>query len=178
MGKICLSGGLEIQIPKSINRLRIQGAGNRFVHGGASLQEIIIPIVKVNKKRRGYLSTVAVEIIRNSTSTITSGQLAVTFYQQEPVTDKVQPPMLKAGIYAQIGELISDLHELTFDSPSENPREREFPVRFILTSQGNNINNQEVLLRLEEKLTNTSHFTEYKSVSYPIRRSFTGDFDF
>lgn len=121
MGKICLSGGLEIQIPKSINRLRIQGAGNRFVHGGASLQEIIIPIVKVNKKRRGYLSTVAVEIIRNSTSTITSGQLAVTFYQQEPVTDKVQPPMLKAGIYAQIGELISDLHELTFDSPSENP---------------------------------------------------------
>jgi hypothetical protein len=27
----------------------------------------------------------------------------------------------QAGIYAQIGELISDLHELTFDSPSENP---------------------------------------------------------
>jgi uncharacterized protein (TIGR02687 family) len=176
--QIGLTGELEIQIPKSISRLRIQGSGSRFVHGGASLQEIIIPIVKVNKKRRGDLSTVEVEIIRNSTSTITSGQLAVTFYQQKPVTDKVQPRRLKAGIYTPIGELISDLHELTFDSPSENPREREFPVRFILTSQGNNINNQEVLLRLEEKLTNTSHFTEYKSVSYPIRRSFTGDFDF
>lgn len=176
--EIGLIGELEIQIPKSINRLRIKGSGSRFVHGGASLQEIIIPIVKVNKKRRGDLSTVEVEIIRNSTSSITSGQLAVTFYQQEPVTDKVQPRILKTGIYTQTGELISDLHELTFDSPSENPREREFQVRFILTSQANNINNQEVLLRLEEKLTDTSHFTEYKSVSYTIRRSFTSDFDF
>jgi hypothetical protein len=113
-----------------------------------------------------------------SGASITSGQLAVTFYQQEPVTDNVQPRRLKAVIYTPIGELISGLQELTFDSPSENPREREFPVRFILTSQGNNINNQEVLLRLEEKLTDTSHFTEYKSVSYTIRRSFTGDFDF
>ncbi|EAM48199.1 BREX-1 system phosphatase PglZ type A (plasmid) [Crocosphaera watsonii WH 8501] len=175
---IGLVGELEMQIPKSINRLRIKGSGSRFVHGGATLQEIIIPVVKVNKKRRGDLSTVQVEIIRNSNSTITSGQLAVTFYQQEPSTDKVQPRILKAGIYTQTGELISDLHDLTFDSASENPREREFQLRFILTSTANNINNQEVFLRLEEKLTDTSHFTEYKSVPYTIRRSFTSDFDF
>ena len=173
-----LLGELEIQIPKSINRLRIKGSGSRFVHGGATLQEIIIPVVKVNKKRRGDLSTVEVEVIRNSTSTITSGQLAVTFYQQEPVTDKVQPRILKAGIYTQTGELISDFHDLSFDSPSENPREREYKVRFILTSNANTINNQEVFLRLEEQLTDTSHFKEYKSVPYTIRRSFTSDFDF
>ncbi|MEA5536782.1 BREX-1 system phosphatase PglZ type A [Crocosphaera sp. XPORK-15E] len=175
---IGLIGELEMQIPKSINRLRIKGSGSRFVHGGATLQEIIIPVVKVNKKRRGDLSTVEVEIIRNSSSTITSGQLAVTFYQQEPATDKVQPRILKAGIYTQTGELISDLHDLTFDSPSENPREREFQVRFILTSNANIINNKEVFLRLEEKLVDTSHYEEYKSVSYTIRRSFTSDFDF
>ena len=53
-----------------------------------------------------------------SRASITSGQLAVTFYQQEPVTDKVQPRRLKAVIYTPIGELISGLQELTFDSPS------------------------------------------------------------
>jgi len=34
-----LSGEIEVQIPKSINRLRLKGSGSRFVHGGASLQE-------------------------------------------------------------------------------------------------------------------------------------------
>ncbi|MGK9626037.1 hypothetical protein O6382_24425, partial [Salmonella enterica subsp. enterica] len=38
-----LSGDVMALLPKSINRLRIKGAGSRFVHGGATLQEIVIP---------------------------------------------------------------------------------------------------------------------------------------
>jgi hypothetical protein len=43
---------VEVQIPKSINRLRLKGSGSRFVHGGASLQEVVIPVLKINKKRQ------------------------------------------------------------------------------------------------------------------------------
>lgn len=173
-----LVGDVDVQIPKSINRLRLKGSGSRFVHGGASLQEVVIPILKINKKRQSDISAVEVDILRGASSIITSGQLAVTLYQAQPVTDKVQPRTLIAGIYTQAGDLISDSHELTFDLSSDNPRERELQVRFVLTRKADEANGQEVILRLEEKHPGTSHYKEYKSLRYLIRRSFTSDFDF
>ncbi len=173
-----LDGDMEVCIPKSINRLRLKGSGSRFVHGGATLQEVVIPIIKINKKRQSDVSVVEIDILRGSSSTITSGQLAVLLYQVEPITDKVQSRTLRAGIYTLAGDLISDSHDLTFDFTSDNPRERELQVRFLMTRKADSANNQEVILRLEEKLTGTSHYKEYKSVRYQMRRSFTSDFDF
>ena len=173
-----LVGDVEVQIPKSINRLRLKGSGSRFVHGGASLQEVVIPILKINKKRQSDISAVEVDILRGASSVITSGQVAVALYQAQPVTDKVQPRTLIAGIYTQAGDLISDNHELTFDLTSDNPRERELQVRFVLTRKADEANGQEVILKLEEKHPGTSHYKEYKSLTFLIRRSFTSDFDF
>jgi uncharacterized protein (TIGR02687 family) len=173
-----LEGDTEMLIPKSINRLRIKGAGSRYVHGGASLQEIVIPVLKINKKRESDVSQVDVDILRGASSVITSGQLSVTLYQTEAATEKVQPRRLRAGIYTQDDVLISDRHELLFDLPSENPREREVSVRFILTQKADEANEQEVLLRLEEQVEVTAHYREYKTVRYTLRRAFTSDFDF
>lgn len=173
-----LSGHIEVQLPKSINRLRLKGSGSRFVHGGASLQEVVLPVLKINKKRQSDITAVEIEILRGTTSVITSGQLAVTLYQSGPVTDKIQPRVLRAGIYTESGDLISDSHDLTFDLTSENSRERELQVRFVLTRKADEANGQEVILKLEEKHAGTSHYKEYKSLRYMMRRSFTSDFDF
>lgn len=173
-----LAGEVEVQIPKSINRLRLKGSGSRFVHGGASLQEVVIPVLKINKKRQSDVTAVEVDILRGASSVITSGQLAVTMYQAGPVTDKIQPRALRAGIYTEAGDLISDSHDLTFDLSSDNPRERELQVRFVLTRKADEANGQEVILRLEEKHAGTSHYKTYKSLRYLMRRSFTSDFDF
>jgi len=172
-----LSGDMEVLIPKSINRLRLKGSGSRFVHGGASLQEIVIPVIHINKKRQSDITFVEVDIIRGATAIITSGQLGVALYQMEPASDKIQPRSLRAGIYTEAEELISDCHDLTFDLTSENPRERELQVRFVLTRKADAANGQEVILRLDEKVAGTSHFKEYKSARYLMRRSFTSDFD-
>ena len=173
-----LVGEVQVQIPKSINRLRLKGSGSRFVHGGASLQEVVIPVLKINKKRQSDVTAVEVEILRGASSVITSGQLAVVMYQAGPVTDKIQQRVLRAGIYTESGDLISDSHDLTFDLTSENPRDRELQVRFVLSRKADEVNGQEVILRLEEKHAGTSHYKEYKSIRYLIRRSFTSDFDF
>ena len=173
-----LVGEVQVQIPKSINRLRLKGSGSRFVHGGASLQEVVIPVLKINKKRQSDVTAVEVEILRGASSVITSGQLAVVMYQAGPVTDKIQPRVLRAGIYTESGDLISDSHDLTFDLTSDNPRDRELQVRFVLSRKADEVNGQEVILRLEEKHAGTSHYKEYKSIRYLMRRSFTSDFDF
>lgn len=173
-----LSGDVNVAIPKGIQRLRLSGSGSRFVHGGATLQEVIVPVIKINKSRQSDTSIVEVEIIRSGSNVITSGQLAVALYQVEPVSDKVQPRRLRAGIYTQADQLISDQHEIVMDFTSENTREREIKLRFLLSQEADAANNQEVTLRLDELVSGTSHYKNYKSISYTIRRSFASDFDF
>lgn len=174
--EVGLSGSIEIQFPKSINRLRLKGSGSRYVHGGASLQEIVLPVLQINKKRESDISKVRVEILKSASTLITSGQISVTFYQVDPVSDKVQPRKLRAGIYTTDGKLISDSHEMVFDFEQENAREREIPVRFLLTKESNKVNNQEVILKLEEQIEDTTHYQLIQSIRYTMRRSFTSDF--
>ena len=173
-----LTGTLMVQIPKSINRLRLKGSGSRFVHGGATLQEVVIPVIRINKKRQSDVGRVDVEFIGGGGKTITTGQLAVVLYQTEAVTEKLQSRRLRAGLFTLDGDLVSDQHELLFDFSSANPRERELPVRFILSRKADEANNQQVELLLEETVEGTSHFTRYKAARYSIRRSFSSEFDF
>jgi len=173
-----LDGDVHAAIPKGLQRLRLSGSGSRFVHGGASLQEVIIPIISINKKRDSDISFVEVDILRGGSSLITSGQLSVTLYQNEPVTDKVRPRNFRAGIYTENGTLISDNHEVLLDLISSNPRERELKLRFVLTQEADRANNQEVTLKLEEPVEGANQYREYKQLRYTIRRSFTSDFDF
>lgn len=173
-----LIGDVEVQIPKSINRLRLSGSGSRFVHGGASLQEVVVPVISINKKRQSDTTAVEVDILRGSNSLITTEELTVSLYQSTPVTEKNQPRVLRVGVYTESGELISDSYEMTFDLRSENPRAREQQVNLIFTRRIDELNGQEVILKLEEKVGGTSHYKEYKSLKYTVRRSFTSDFDF
>lgn len=173
-----LGGDYRVAIPKSINRLRQQGSGSRYVHGGAALQEVIIPLVKVNKKRSADIVPVDVEVI-NSTTAITTGQITVAFYQVEPVAGKISPRTLRAGIFSRDNTQLSDLHLLNFDLTSENPREREVKKQFTLSRKADEMNNQTVFLRLEELEPETTHYKQppYKEISYQLRRSFTSDFE-
>lgn len=172
-----LTGDFQVMIPKSINRLRQQGSGSRYVHGGASLQEVVIPLIKVNKKRSSDISLVEVVIVASSSSVITSGQISVAFHQTEPVSGKLLARQLRAGIYSQDGTPLSDIHTLNFDLTSEDSREREVKKQFVLSRKADEINNQTVYLKLEEADPGSSYFKEYKTVAYQLRRSFTSDFN-
>lgn len=173
-----LHGDVGAVIPKGTQRLRLSGSGSRFVHGGATLQETVIPVISINKKRQSDTTAVEVDVLRGGTNVITSGQLSVTLYQTEAVTDKVQPRKLRVGLYTDGGKLISDSHEVLLDLNSENPREREMKLSFVLTQDAEEANNQEVLLKLEEPVSATNQYKDYKQLPYTIRRSFTSDFDF
>lgn len=173
-----LSGELDVLIPNSINRLRVKGAGSRFVHGGASLQEIVIPVIRVGKQREADVNQVEVQIIVSGRSQITSGQTAVIFYQAQPVSEKMQARELVAGIYAANDALISDEHVLQFDFRSDNAREREMPRKFLLSREADKFNNQDVFLKLRERVGKTSHYQDYASHRFQLKRGITTDFDF
>ena len=173
-----LNGEVHAAVPKGIQRLRLSGSGSRFVHGGATLQEVIVPVISINKKRQSDVAVVEVDLLRSGTNVITSGQLSVTLYQTYPVSDKLRPRVLRAGIYTNSGQLISEQHNVPMDLTAHSARERERKLRFVLTQDANGANNQEVTLKLEEPVDGTNQFKEYKQLKYTIRRSFTSDFDF
>lgn len=177
-GALGLAGDLDILIPNSINRLRVKGSGSRFVHGGATLQEVVIPVLRVGKQREEDIGKVEVQIVVTGRSLISSGQTAVTLYQVQPVSEKQQQRVLRAGIYAEDDTLISDEHMLTFDYTSDNSREREMPIKFLLSRAADHFNNQDVFLKLEEQRGKTSHFDEYTSHRFQLRRGIATDFDF
>lgn len=171
-----LGSDLEVQIPKSIHRLKLPGAGSRFVHGGASLQEIVVPVLAVNKKRKSDTRPVNVEVLPE-TDKITTGQLVVKLFQTEPVSEKVQPRTLRAGIFVD-QTLISNQPELLFDQRSDDARDRYQMARMLLSQDANDFNNRTVEFRLEEQIPNTSQWRVYQRAHYLLTRSFTSDFDF
>jgi uncharacterized protein (TIGR02687 family) len=172
-----LSGDAEVLIPKSINRIRIKGAGSRYVHGGASLQEIVIPLLKVTKTRQDTTKQVDIDIIK-STDKITTNILAVSFLQTELVSEKILPRQIRSAIYAENGEMLSDQYTYKFDITEGTERMREIKHRFQLSSKASGkYKNQRVKLLLEEPVEGTSKWKQYKEYLFTLNISFTNDFD-
>ena len=172
-----IKSDVDVLIPKSINRLRVKGAGSRFIHGGASLQEIVIPLVKVTKKRQDTTTQVDIDIIK-STDKITTNILAVSFIQQGLVTEQVLPRTVRATIYAEDGEILSDHFRYNFDIEEGSERQREVKHRFqLLGKASGKYKNQRVRLVLEEPVEGTTKWREYKQYLYTLNISFTNDFD-
>ena len=167
----------EVLIPKSINRFKVKGAGTRFVHGGATLQEIVVPLIRVSKKRQDTTSFVEIDIIK-TTDRITTNILAVSFLQTGPVSEKVLPRTIRAAIYAEDKERISDMFRYNFDIAEGSDRKREVKHRFQLLSKASGrYKNQRVKLMLEEPIPGTNKWKEYKSFFYTLNITFTNDFD-
>jgi len=133
-------------------------------------------VLTVNKKRKSDTRQVGVEVLPEDNK-ITTGQKVIRLYQSEPVSDKVQPRTLRAGLY--VGEtLISNQVALTFDQASDDKRDRYQSAQLLLSQDANDYNNRAVEFRLEEQIPNTSQWRAYARAPYTLKRSFTSDFDF
>ncbi|MBC6992227.1 BREX-1 system phosphatase PglZ type A [Hymenobacter sp. BT491] len=171
-----LSGNFDVLLPKSVSRHRVMGAGSRFVHGGASVQEVVIPLIKITKKRQDTTKQVGIDVIQQ-TNKITTNILSISFLQTELITDSILPRSIKAGLYAG-SELISDQFTFRFDIQEGSERQREVKHRFQLSSKASGkYKNQSVKLVLEEPVEGSSMWRPYKEYTYTLNISFSSDFD-
>jgi hypothetical protein len=102
--------------------------------------------------------------------------LGVTFYQNQPITAKVKPLRIRAGIYTADDVLISEQKELLFDFTSEHARDRENRVRFLFANTSEAMRSQKVELRLEVPIENTSKWKPYIAYPYMLDRKMGTDF--
>lgn len=169
-----LGGDTQIALPLAGQRLRQSGSGSRYVHGGASLQEICLPLLQVSKRRISNIEYVDVEIRRSGGKTISSGILVFRLYQVQAVTEKLQGRTLRIGLFDKDGEPVSELQTMIFDSEETNDKARDLECRLMLTSKADMAG--EAILRLDEAINGTDKFRAYKSENYTISRMFEMDF--
>ena len=175
-GELGLAGDWSAAFPLVLGRFPLKGSGKRYVHGGVSLQEVIVPVLRIHKARSDDTERVEVELLRIP-SKITTGQLSLALYQNRPVADKTLPRTLQIGLFAKDGTTLSEVRTLTFDSADSEPRQREKSLVLTLSRAADDFNNQDAEIRLEETVPGTSQQAVYKSHRIKIQKPFAGDFD-
>ena len=171
-----VQGDWSAAFPLSLGRFPLQGSGMRYVHGGISLQEVVVPVVKIHKARTDDTGRVEVELLRVPAK-ITTGQVSIALFQDRPALAKVLPRTLRIGIFAKDGTSLSEIKTQTFDSKETEARQRETAMLLVLSAAADAFNNKDVELRLEETVPGTSQNVTYKTQSIKIQKPFTSDFE-
>lgn len=127
-------GDMEFWIPKGVNRFHFTG-GARFVHGGAMLQEIVVPVLTVKhvrgkSARETKTKTVAVHVL-GATHKITTNRHRFELIQMEPVGERVKSATLKIAIL-EGDEPVTNVETVKFDSSSDKLDERKRWVSLVL----------------------------------------------
>lgn len=127
---------LNVMIPKGVTRFKVQGAGANYVHGGAALQEMVIPVIKFKNIRKDEFKFSKVEVkLTNISRKITNRITFLEFFQVEKVEDKKIPMTLKLYIEDKEGDRISNENIIIADSRSSKPQDRTFKEKFTLKDQ-------------------------------------------
>ena len=130
---------LKIAIPRAINRYRKQGnIGVQFVHGGASLQELVVPVVKFYKDTKKEKSDLVTFKRIDQNDRISSGSIKITLLQDQPVDNELKSAEVLFALYSEKGDLYSKEVEVHFNSTSGNPKERIFETILSLNTLGSN----------------------------------------
>ncbi|MCT0203819.1 BREX-1 system phosphatase PglZ type A [Synechococcus sp. CS-602] len=165
--------------PLSLGRFPIKGSGSRFVHGGPSLQEVVVPVIKLKRERKDDSRLVEVEVLRVPAK-VTTGKVPVSLFQREATSTKVLPISLRLALYAKADDtLLCEPKTLVFDSTAAEPREREQRLELLLSNAAEAYNNQTIELRFERWVAGVNDPVPdpSKTVELKLQRAFGSDFD-
>ena len=130
-------GEMEYWVPKGNNRFHFVG-GARFVHGGAMLQEIVVPLIRVQHTRgakgeKTRTKVVGVSVLGTNFK-ITTNRHIFNLIQTEAVTSRTKPVTLKVGVYD--GEdPVSNVETVSFDNTSSDMNEWKKQIRLTLQAR-------------------------------------------
>lgn len=134
----------EAFTPRENIRIKMNGGGLNFVHGGISLQEMVVPVIEYHflrnstieyKNNRQKYDTKSVTVNLLSASRKISNMIfSLNFYQKEPVGDNREPAVYLLYFTDSNGKLISDTQKIIADKTSDNGQDRVFRCSFNLKS--------------------------------------------
>ncbi|MBR2835998.1 MAG: BREX-1 system phosphatase PglZ type A [Coriobacteriales bacterium] len=174
--ELLLEGTYRVAFPKGITRLKLKGSGSRFVHGGATLQENVIPVItiEVSKASKGAHTT-GVEGFATGRTVITGPSVTVIVYQCEACSDSVSPQTVKVGVYTKDGTLMSSA-EKTLELSSTSTSSEDRKTRVSLPLIDNIDDYPSVIVRISTRIGQTNAYESAWEQEYSVNRAFGMDF--
>lgn len=158
-------------------RMKKQGGGMNYVHGGISLQECVVPIIEFKNVRttsRNFVDVkkAALELISQSRK-VSNSIFSLDFYQKEAVSGKIAAATYEIYMADTSGKAVSDKMTVIADKTSNNGSNRVFRTRFTLKSVEFKKTETYYLTVVEKGTTNVTD-----RIEFAIDIAFVNDFDF
>ena len=163
--------------PQESIRMKKPGGGMNFVHGGISLQEMVVPVVSFQNLRassKKFVNARKAELqLISQSRKVTNSLFSLDFYQKEPVSGKVAAATYDIYMADANGAAVSDKKAIIADRTSNNGSERMFRTRFTL--KGIEFRKTETYyLTIVERETGSA----VERIEFTIDIAFVNDFDF
>lgn len=131
--------------PRETVRIKKKGGGLNFVHGGLSLQELVVPVVEYQhlrtasaayKKNKDKIDTKPVSLnLLTPSRKISNMIFSLSLYQAEAVGGNRKAATYKLYFTDVNGTPISDTCKIIADKTNENAQDRAFRCNFNLKNQ-------------------------------------------
>lgn len=112
--------GVETVIAKGVNRF-IGGGGLQFVHGGATPQEVIVPLIDYRRTSQSLPVEISVAMPKR---VITGYRIQVPIYQEQSISLEFKARTIRAAFYLNDNRISNEI-EWTFDMVGENHERTE-----------------------------------------------------
>lgn len=173
--RLGLAGSYEVGFPTGTGRLKLKASGKRFVHGGMTLQETVVPLVRVKRAQAGAAAQpVGAQIRVLGSTVIAGGSVRFIVYQTEPAGPGASPATVRAALWDADGRCVSEVRELRLASESAQDAERQTEVGLAVGSDVPD--GARLTLRLERRQGRTNRYSIIDERAYTVRRAFGMDF--
>ena len=163
-----------VAVPLGADIFKEPGGGQNYVHGGSSLQEMLVPVIEV-KTAKGKQAYDFVDVILTSVSRkVTNLRTYFDFIQTEKVTDVMKGMNIIAYFESEDGEKISYDVPIIADSQSDAPEDRTFHEKFTFKSKKYLTQDKYYLVMVDANDTNN----ELHRYEFTVDIAFVDDFGF
>jgi len=169
--------------PHDVVRIKKPGAGENYVHGGLSLEEIVIPVILYENIRSDskeyqlnsnkYDTSYAKLQLLNEKHKISNLSFSLNFFQTEAISNKILEATYEIYMVDKSGQIISDIKTIIANKNNQDSSERTFKT--ILNLKNQEYKNNELYYLM---IMNKNEQKLLERIEYQINIIFNGDFDF
>ena len=130
--------------PRESIRIKMNGGGMNFVHGGISLQEMVVPVIEYHylrndsmeykRNKQKYDTKPVIVNLLSANRKISNMIFSLNFYQKDAVSANREAAIYQVFFTDENGKQISDVQKIIADKTSDNGAERTFRCQFNLKS--------------------------------------------
>ncbi len=138
--------GIYVAVPEGTNRLAAPSGGYLFTHGGASLQELIIPVIVSHQERGNTKSPVGVMVLDRNLS-IQASRLRFKLLQTDAVSMDMKQRTIEIALYYN-DQAVTPVKEFVLDNTDAILDNRKILVDLTLNK---NVNEKVLQLKVYDK---------------------------